>query len=77
MKNNSSDFISAASERLRKSPEDIAESAKSGNVDSLTENLSPSEQKKIKEILGDPEKTRQILENPQVQKLIRMFGGNG
>ncbi|MBE6734281.1 MAG: hypothetical protein E7563_02915 [Ruminococcaceae bacterium] len=77
MKNNSSDFMRTASEKLRKSPEDIAQSAKAGDVDSLMENLSPEQQKKIKEILGNPDKTRQILENPQVQKLIRMFGSNG
>ncbi len=78
MENNmQKEFLSELSGKLGKSPEEIKASAQAGNLDALTKNLSEAQQKKLREILSNPEKTRAIMENPQVQKLIRMLSSNG
>ncbi len=74
---NQNDFLSMLSGKLGKSPEEIKKSAQSGNLDYLTSNLSPEQQRKVKEVLSNPEQTKKIMENPQVQALIRMLSGNG
>lgn len=74
MENNiQKEFLSQLSGKLHKSPEEIKASAQAGNVDALTSNLSEAQQRKLREIISDPEKTRAIMENPQVQKLLRML----
>lgn len=78
MENNmQKEFLSQLCDKLGKSAEEIKASAQAGNVEALTGNLSQAQQKKLKEIMSDPEKTRAIMENPQVQKLIRMLSSNG
>ncbi|MBQ8000776.1 MAG: hypothetical protein IJ298_06090 [Ruminococcus sp.] len=75
--NKQNEFLSMLSQKLGKSPEEIKSSAQAGNIDALTGNLSPQQQTKLKSILSDPEQTRKIMENPQVQALIRMLSSNG
>lgn len=77
MENKQNEFLSQLSQKLGKSPEEIKSSAQAGNIDALTGNLSPEQQSKVKAILSDPEQTKRIMENPQVQALIRMLSGNG
>lgn len=74
---NQNDFLSMLSGKLGKSPEEIKRSAQSGNLDYLTSNLSLDQQRKVKAVLSDPEQTKKIMENPQVQSLIRMLNSNG
>lgn len=71
------EFLSQLAGKLGKSAEEIKASAQAGNVEALTGNLSQAQQEKLREIMSDPEKTRAIMENPQVQKLIRMLSSNG
>ncbi len=43
----------------------------------LNENLSSAQAQTIKDIIGDKEKTRQILESQQAKELFKkFFGGN-
>lgn len=77
MENKQNEFLQMLSKKLGQSPEEIKSSAQSGNLDTLTGNLSEEQQKKVKAILSDPEQTRKIMENPQVQALIRMLSSNG
>ena len=78
MENNmQKEFLSQLASKLGKSTEEIKASAQAGNVEALTCNLSQAQQEKLREIMSDPEKTRAIMENPQVQKLIRMLSSNG
>lgn len=78
MENNmQKEFLSQLASKLGKSTEEIKASAQAGNVEALTGNLSQAQQEKLREIMSDPEKTRAIMENPQVQKLIRMLSSNG
>ncbi len=71
------EFLSMLSGKLGKSPEEIKKSAQSGNLDYLTDRLSPEQQRKVKAILSNPEETKKIMENPQVQALLRMLNSNG
>lgn len=39
--------------------------------------LSGEDMSKLREVLADPEKTRQILSSPMAQQLIRQLSGKG
>lgn len=71
------DIMNMLAGKLGKSAEEIENSAKQGNVDSLIGKLSPAQQEKVKALLSNPEQTRKLMENPQVQALIRKLQGNG
>ena len=75
--NRQSEFLSQVSKKLGRSAEEIKSSAQSGNIDALTRNLSEDQQRKVREILSDPEKTKKIMENPQVQALMRLLNSDG
>ncbi len=75
--NKQSEFLSQVSKKLGSSPEEIKSSAQKGNIDALTKNLSEDQQRKVREILSDPEKTKKIMENPQVQALMRLLNSDG
>ena len=77
MENKQNEFLSMLSGKLGKSPEEIKKSAQNGNLDYMTSNLTPEQQSKVKAILSDPNETKRIMENPQVQALIRMLNSNG
>ena len=47
------------------------------SVNQLFQSLSPEQQKQVQDILSDKEKTREILNTPQAQALIKkLMGGN-
>lgn len=56
--------------------EELLQKAKGTNIESLMQKLSPEQQKAVKNILNDPQKTQQILSNPKIQNLIRKLKGN-
>ena len=56
--------------------EKLLQKAKGTNIESLMQKLSPEQQKAVKSILNDPQKTQQILSNPKIQNLIRKLKGN-
>lgn len=37
--------------------------------------MSQKDQQKVLEVLGDPEKTRQLMQSPAAQQLMKMLGG--
>ncbi|MBQ5563105.1 MAG: hypothetical protein IIT39_06940 [Clostridia bacterium] len=46
-------------------------------TEKLFNKLSPEQQKQVQDILSDKEKTREILNTPQAQALIKkLMGGN-
>lgn len=74
---NKNDILEMLSEKLGQPAKDIEGSAKSGNIEGLLSKLKPEQRAKVESLLNDPEQTRKILENPQVQNLIRKLSGNG
>lgn len=65
------------SKNLGQSPDEIRNSAQAGNVSSLLNKLSKEQRDKVNSVLQNPEETKKLLENPQVQALIRKLQGNG
>jgi hypothetical protein len=46
------------------------------DVSKMFGNLSPEQQKKVKNILSDKNKTEEILKTPQAQELLRKLMGD-
>lgn len=74
---NKKEIIDMLSKKLGTSAQDIEASAKEGKVENLIGKLSPAQQEKVRNLLSDPNETKKLLENPQVQSLIRKLQGNG
>lgn len=74
--NNINKMISKLSKQLGVSEGQIKNAAQSGNVSDMLKNADSSQSKKIEAVLKDPEKTKQILNSPQAQALIKLLGGD-
>lgn len=71
------DIMQELSKKIGANPKELEESAKSGNMESILNKLNPSQREKVESLLADPDRTRKIMESPQVQALIRKLQGNG
>jgi len=72
--NNNDKLFDLASKRLGVSRDQLKDAAnKDGGK--LLESLSESDREKVANVLGDPEKTRQILSSPKAQELLKKFLG--
>ena len=69
-------LISSLSKQLGVSENQIKDAAQNGNVNDILKNADSNQTDKIKSVLNDPEKTKQILSSPQVQALIKLLGGD-
>ncbi len=74
---NRNDIMQELSKKLGASPTELESSAKNGNIEGILKKLNPAQQEKVRSLLNNPEETRKIMENPQVQALIRKLKGNG
>ena len=74
---NRNEIMQELSKKLGTSGADLENSAKSGNIEHIIAKLNPAQQAKVRSLLQNPEETRKILENPQVQALIKRLKGNG
>ncbi len=73
--NNVNKLLNELSQRLGVSEGQIKNAAKQGNVQDMLKNADSNQKKKIESVLNDPEKTKQILNSPQAQSLIKLLGG--
>lgn len=73
MSDNMNDLINQLSSKLGMSPDKVKSAAQSGEVDTLLKGTDKENADKVKEILGDPEKTKKILSSPQAQALIKIL----
>ena len=69
-------LISNLSKQLGVSENQIKNAAKTGDVNDMLKNADSDQTDKIKSVLNDPEKTKEILNSPQAQALIKLLGGN-
>lgn len=70
------DILNSLSKRLGEDPEKLKANAQSGNMSKMLSNMDKKQADKIQEILGDKEKTEQILKTPQAQALIKKLMGD-
>ncbi len=57
--------------------EQTAETKNKQKVENMVKNLDEEQAKKLKKILNDPEKSREILNSAAAKALIRKLSGNG
>lgn len=71
------EMLEMLSKKLGQSPAEIKESAQSGNIQGLLSKMNPEQREKVNSLLSNPEATKKLMENPQVQALIKKLSGNG
>jgi hypothetical protein len=69
-------MINNLSQKLGVSEDELKNATKSGKIDKLLKNNNNINSEKLQSILNDPEKTKQILNSPQAQALIKLLSGN-
>ncbi len=68
-------LLQYAARQLGKSPDELKAAFEKGGLAGLSDSLSPAEAKRAEALLGDKEKTAQLLNSPAVQQLIRQLLG--
>ncbi len=75
--NNLNKILSDLSRKLGMSEDSIKSAAQKGDVKDMLKNTDSAQVKQIEDILNDPEKTKQILNSPQAQALMKLLGNDG
>ena len=73
---NMNKLINELSKKLGVSSDKIQSAAENGNVNEILKSSDSSNARKMEDILKDPQKTKEILNSPQVQKLLKVLGEN-
>lgn len=60
-----------ASSKLNMQPSDVKQAVESGKVDGLLGRLSADDASRIKAVLSDEQKTRELLNSPAAQALLK------
>ncbi len=74
--NNTNKLFEELSQKLGVSGKQIENAAKNGSVNDVLKNMNSAQKQQVESILSDPEKTKEILNSPQAQALMKLFGGN-
>ena len=69
------ELLNSLAKKLGKNPETVRQNAQNGNIEKLIDNMDKKQAEKIRNILKDEEKTKQLLNNPQVQALMKKLTG--
>ena len=72
MSDKMNELLGQLSQKLNMSPESVKRAADSGDYENLLKNTG-CDASQVREILGDPEKTKQLLNSPQAQALLKML----
>ena len=73
MADNANELFESLSRQLNMSPEQIKSSCEAGSADDLLKNADSQTAKQVESILSDPEKTRELLNSPEAQALIKLL----
>ncbi len=68
-------MLNELSGKLGISQQQIENAAKNGDIKNMLKNADEKQTKQIEEILSDPKKAQKLLESPQAQALLKLFGG--
>ena len=74
--NTANKLINELTKRLGISENQMQNAMKSGNIDDVLKNTDNSKAQQIQSILNDPKKTREIMNSPQAQALLKLFNNN-
>lgn len=73
MADNINNLYENLSKQLHLSPQQVKSAADSGNIGDLLKNADRDKAKQVESILSDPEKTKQLLNSPQAQALMKLL----
>lgn len=59
--------------QLNMQPGEVRQAVESGKVDNLLGRLSADDANRVKEVLSDEKKTRELLNSPAAQALLKKF----
>lgn len=66
-------LISQLSKKLNLRPDEVKTAAASGNYEGILQKADEADREKIKGLLNNPEKMKQVLSSPAAQRLIEML----
>ncbi|MER2080388.1 MAG: hypothetical protein ABS876_02545 [Ruminococcus sp.] len=72
MSDKMNELLGQLSKKLNMSPDQVKSAAGRGDYDSLLQNTD-CDASQVREILSDPEKTKQLLGSPQAQAIMKML----
>lgn len=73
---NKNKLLNELVKRLGVSENQMQSAMKSGNVQEVLKNTDSDKAQQIQNILNDPEKTREIMNSPQAQALLKLFSNS-
>ena len=69
-------LLQYAGKRFGMTPEQLIRTVQSGGISSLENHMSAADSKKFHHLVGDKAKAEQMMQSPQVQKMINDFLNN-
>ena len=72
MSDKMNELLGQLSQKLNMSPESVKQAADSGDYENLLRNTD-CDASQVREVPSDPEKTKQLLNSPQAQALLKML----
>lgn len=63
-------LLKLAGQKLGRDPEVLKQQIESGQMDQITNGMNPEQAKQIQSVLQNPKAIGQILENPQVKRML-------
>ena len=73
---NKNKLLNELVKRVGVSENQMQSAMKSGNVQEVLKNTDSDKAQQIQNILNDPEKTREIMNSPQAQALLKLFSNS-
>ncbi len=74
---NQDELLRMAADRLHLDRSELQKAANSRESEQLLQKLSEEDRNRVSDILGDPQKTQEILSSPKAKKLLQQFFGDG
>ncbi len=68
-------LLQFAAKRLGTTPEKLAQTVQSGELEAVKDKMGADNVKKITDLAGNPAQIEQFLQSPQVAQLLKKFGG--
>ncbi len=67
-------MLEAVSKKLGITPQKLKEAMQTGDIGKALENMPPKDAEKLKSILGDPEKIKQMMNSRQAREIRKSMG---
>ena len=68
-------MLDALSRKMGNTPQELEQSAQSGQLDRMLRNLKPNDAQKLQSVLQSPEAANALLNSTQAQQLIKKLTG--